>query len=79
LSLWAAAVSDSQAKMGKNPPFQVIEIPAYTLFNARLEKRISGVTLYIKGENLFDKVYFAEPGFPMKARTISAGCRLDVK
>lgn len=79
LSLWAAAVSVSEAKMGKNPPFQVIEIPAYTLLNARLEKRISGVTLYLKAENLLGKAYFAEPGFPMKARTISIGCRLDVK
>jgi outer membrane cobalamin receptor len=79
LSLWASAVSVSEAKMGKTPPFQVIEIPAYTLFNARLEKKISGVTLYVKGENLFNESYFAEPGFPMKARTISIGCRLDMK
>lgn len=78
LSIWNIAVSDSQARMGKNPPFDMIDIPGYVLLNARLEKQLGMVTLYLKAENLLDKDYFAEPGFPMKARTFSAGFRLDL-
>ncbi len=78
LTLWGAAVSSSQAKMGKNPPFDIVEIPAYSLLNACLEKRFAGIILYLKAENIFDKAYFSEPGFPMKAGMFSLGCRLDI-
>jgi iron complex outermembrane receptor protein len=78
LSIWNIAVSGSQARMGKYPPFDMIDIPGYVLLNARLEKQLGMVTLYVKAENLLDKDYFAEPGFPMKARTFSAGFRLDL-
>ena len=78
LSIWNMAVSASQARMGKNPPFDMIEIPGYVLLNARIEKQLGMVTLYVKAENLLDKDYFAEPGFPMRARTFSAGFRFDL-
>jgi len=78
LSIWSVAVSKSQARMGKEPPFDMIDIPGYMLLNARLEKQLGVVTLYVKAENLLDENYFAEPGFPMKARTFSAGFRLDL-
>jgi outer membrane receptor protein involved in Fe transport len=78
LTLWGTAVSSSQAKMGKEPPFDIVAIPAYSLLNVRIEKRFAGVILYLKAENLFDKAYFAEAGFPMKARMFSLGCRLDL-
>jgi hypothetical protein len=44
-----------------------------------LEKRLRMVTLYVKAENLLDKQYFTEPGYPMKARTFSAGFNVDIE
>jgi len=72
-SLWGVVVSESEVKMGNAPPFEVLEVPGYATFHARLEKQIGLVTLYVKGENLLDKEYYTEPGYPMKARTFSLG------
>jgi outer membrane receptor protein involved in Fe transport len=79
LSFWGMAVSHSQAKLGNAPPFTFIDIPGYVLLHARLAKQIGVFYLYVKGENLLDKAYFAEPGFPMKARTFMLGFGLDLK
>lgn len=79
LSFWGLAVSSSEAKLGSSPPFDVIEVPGYVLLNARLEKRLSMVTLYVKAENLLDKQYFTEPGYPMKARTFSVGFNVNIE
>lgn len=79
LSLWGMAVSRSQAKMGKNPPFEIVEIPGFAILNVRLEKRIGKLILYVKVENLMDNNYFSEPGYPMKARTLSFGFRFDIR
>lgn len=75
-SLWGMAVSNSTARLGKNPPFEMIEIPGYVTLNAALTKRIGVISLYIKGENLLNESYFAEPGYPMKSRTFMLGFRL---
>ena len=72
-SLWGVVVSESEVKMGKAPPFEVLQVPGYATFHARLEKKIGMVTLYVKGENILDKEYYTEPGYPMKARTFSLG------
>lgn len=73
--LWGLSVSKSQVKDGKEPPFDIIEVPGYTLINASLQKKIGPVVVYIKVENILDEVYFTEPGFPMKSRTISFGMK----
>jgi len=73
LSLWAMAATDSIARLGKQPPFTLLDIPGYAILNARIEKRLGDVTLYIKGENLLAAGYFSEPGFPMKGRAVSFG------
>ncbi len=75
LSLWGIATNESQAlifdkKSGTNSK---IAIDGYAVFNMRLEKRISMVTLFVSVENLFNKKYFTEPGFPMVARRLSLG------
>jgi iron complex outermembrane receptor protein len=75
LTLWGLSVGKSQVKDGKEPPFDIIEIPGYTLLNIIFQKRFGPVTFFIKAENLFDEIYFTEPGFPMKSRTISFGIR----
>lgn len=77
LDLWGMAISKSQVKMGKNPPFQYYQIPAYALIHARLAKKIGNFTVYARVENLLNKAYYSEPGFPMKARTFSVGFQWD--
>jgi iron complex outermembrane receptor protein len=79
LSFWGIAVSGSQAKLGNEPPFEIIDIPGYVLLHARLAKKIGVFSLYVKVENLLDKSYFAEPGFPMKARTFMLGFRMNLE
>lgn len=73
LFFWGLSVSRSQTKMGKQPPFDILEVPGYTLINASIEKKLGPVVLFVKVENLLDVAYFTEPGFPMKARTLSFG------
>ncbi len=73
LYIWGLSVTSSQAKIGKEPPFDIVDIPGYTLVNASLQKKLGPVILFIKVENLLDEVYFTEPGFPMKSRTFSFG------
>jgi outer membrane receptor protein involved in Fe transport len=75
LLLWGLSVSKSQVKDGKEPPFDIIEIPGYTLVNASLQKKFGPVVVFIKVENLLDEVYFTEPGFPMKSMTFSFGVK----
>ncbi|MGD2087615.1 MAG: hypothetical protein PVH61_15620 [Candidatus Aminicenantes bacterium] len=79
LSFWGIAVSGSQAKLGNEPPFEIIDIPGYVLLHARLAKQISVFSVYVKAENLLDEAYFAEPGFPMKARTFMLGFGMNLK
>jgi iron complex outermembrane receptor protein len=79
LSFWGTAVSSSQAKLGKKPPFDIVDIPGYVLLHARFEKKIGAFSVYLKAENLLDKAYFAEPGFPTKARTFMLGFCMDLK
>lgn len=79
LTVWALAASSSQASLGKAPPFQVIDIPAYATVNLRLEKRFKGFLLFLIGENLFDADYFTEPGFPMRARGVRFGAQVDLR
>ncbi|MBD3413700.1 MAG: TonB-dependent receptor [Candidatus Aminicenantes bacterium] len=73
-STWGIAVSKSQALFRDDQ----LNIPGYFLLNAALKKRFSGLTLYLKAENLLNVDYFTEPGFPMKARTFSLGVNLKI-
>ena len=73
LNLWGVGVSKSQVKVGKNPPFQYYEIPGYVTVHTKLTKTIGNFTIYAKVENILNKAYYSEPGFPMKSRTFSIG------
>lgn len=73
LTFWGTAASQSQVKLGKNPPFQVATIPGYVIISGKIDKAFGNFTLYLKVENLLDKAYFTEPGFPMRGRTASGG------
>lgn len=73
-STWGIAVSQSQALFSDDQ----LNIPGYFLLNATLKKRFSGIVLYLKAENLLNIDYFTEPGFPMKARTLSLGMNIKI-
>jgi len=73
-SCWGIYASDSQTVF-KNG---IIKIPSYFLLNARIQKQFGNFILYIKANNLFNNDYFTEPGFPMKARTITGGFKIRV-
>jgi len=74
-STWGLAVSKSQACFKGSS----LSIPGYFLWNASVKKKFSNTMIYMKIENLLDTHYFTEPGFPMKARTISMGINIRMK
>ena len=71
LSLWRLGVSRSEVNAGADS----FRIPGYFILNAILSKSFSNWTVFLKAENLFNKYYITEPGFPMKARTFIVGIK----
>lgn len=71
LSLWGLGVSRSEVNAGADS----FRIPGYFILNAILSKSFSHWTVFLKAENLFNKYYITEPGFPMKARTLIIGIK----
>jgi outer membrane receptor protein involved in Fe transport len=70
-TLWGLAVSSSEVKIFDD----IVRIPGYFVLNAVLSKSFSNFAIFIKGENLFNKYYVTEPGYPMRARTVSVGLK----
>jgi iron complex outermembrane receptor protein len=70
-TLWGLAVSSSEVKIFDD----IVKIPGYFVLNATLSKSFSNFNIFLKGENLFNKYYVTEPGYPMKARTVSVGLK----
>ena len=70
-TLWGLAVSNSEVKVFD----EIVKIPGYFVLNATLSKSFSNFTVFLKAENLFNKYYVTEPGYPMKARTVSVGLK----
>jgi len=56
----------------------ILNIPSYSLLNFSLKKEVNGIIIYLKGENLLNKEYYTEPGYPMKGRTISFGIKIKI-
>lgn len=73
LSLWGIGVSSSELLIG----YDVIRIPGYQILNGILFKSFSNFTIFIKAENLFNKYYITEPGYPMKGRTLTFGLKFS--
>jgi len=57
---------------------EIVKFPGYFVLNAVLSIRLSNYTVFLKGENLFDKYYVTEPGYPMKARTLALGFAINL-
>ncbi|MGB2763449.1 MAG: TonB-dependent receptor, partial [Candidatus Aminicenantaceae bacterium] len=73
-TLWGLAVTSSEVKIFND----IVKIPAYFVFNVVLSKSFSNFTIFLKGENLLNKYYITEPGYPMKARTIAVGLKFNL-
>ncbi|MFP4083047.1 MAG: TonB-dependent receptor plug domain-containing protein [Candidatus Aminicenantes bacterium] len=74
LSVWGLGVSSSQASMDE----QRTEVPGYFILNALLSRSFSCFSAFLKADNLFNKHYITEPGFPMKARTVVIGLKIKL-
>ena len=75
LTLWGVYASDSIYHSSSG----IVEVDPYAIFNAALERGFGKFSLYLKLENLLNNEYWSEPGWPMKARTISAGARFFIE
>ncbi len=73
-TLWGLAVGRSEMKIFN----EVVEVPAYLVLHAVLSRSFSTFTVFVRVENLLDRAYATEPGYPMKARTIAAGLRFNL-
>jgi iron complex outermembrane receptor protein len=70
-TMWGLAASSSEMKVFD----ELVKIPGYFVLNATLSKSFSNFTVFLKGENLFNKYYVTEPGYPMRGRTVSVGLK----
>jgi len=71
-SVWGVAASSSKILVsGTN-----VTAPGYVVANASFEKYFGAFSAYVKVDNLFDKAYVTEPGYPMVSRRFEAGFRV---
>lgn len=75
LTVWGIYASDSIYHSNNG----IVEVDPYAVVNAVLERAFGPVSIYLKVENLLDNEYWTEPGWPMKARTITAGARFFIE
>ena len=75
LTVWGIYASDSIYHSNAG----IVEVDPYAVVNAVLERAFGPVSVYLKVENLLDNEYWSEPGWPMKARTITAGARFFIE
>jgi outer membrane receptor protein involved in Fe transport len=75
LILWGVYASDSIYHSSSG----VVTVDPYAVFNATLERSFGKFSIYLKVENLLNNEYWTEPGWPVKARTISVGARFFVE
>lgn len=74
-SVWGLAASSSKILIsGTN-----VTAPGYVAANASFEKYFAAFSVYVKVDNLFDKAYVTEPGYPMASRRFEAGFRVRLE
>jgi outer membrane receptor protein involved in Fe transport len=71
VTLWGLAASRCQT-LNRN---DVVEAAGYFLANAGVARKFQDFELYAQVENLLDKGYVTEPGYPMPSRTFKLGLR----
>jgi iron complex outermembrane receptor protein len=75
LTFWGIYASDSIYHGSSG----LVSVNPYAVINAVLERGFGKFDLYLKVENLLNNDYWTEPGWPMKARTITAGMRFFIE
>jgi outer membrane receptor protein involved in Fe transport len=73
--LWGIYASDSVYTSSKGP----VTVDPYAVLNTALERGFGKFSLYVKVENLLNNEYWSEPGWPMKARTLTVGARFFIE
>ena len=73
-TLWGLAVSSSELKIRDD----TVKPPGYFILNVVLSRSFLNFTIFLKGENLFNKSYVTEPGYPMKGRTVAVGLKFSM-
>jgi outer membrane receptor protein involved in Fe transport len=71
LTVWGIYASDSIYHSNAG----IVVVDPYAVVNAALERSFGIFSLYLKAENLLNNEYWSEPGWPMKARTLTIGAR----
>jgi len=71
LTLWGIYASDAIYHSSTG----IVPVDSYAVVNAALERGFGRFSLYLKLENLLNNDYWSEPGWPMKARTLTVGAR----
>ena len=69
LAIWLIAASKAETVISN----ETVIIPAYATANLSVEKFFRAGSIFIKVENLFNKAYFTEPGYPISCRRIEIG------
>jgi len=74
-SVWGLAASSSKILIsGTN-----VTAAGYVVASASFEKYFGAFSVYVKLDNLFDKAYVTEPGYPMVSRRFEAGFRVRLE
>lgn len=71
LTVWGIYASDSIYHSNAG----IVEVDPYAVLNAALERSFGAFSLFLKVDNLLNNEYWSEPGWPMKARTLTIGAR----
>ena len=71
LTFWGIYASDSIYHSNTG----IVDVDPYAVVNAVLERAFGRFSLFLKVDNLLNNEYWSEPGWPMKARTITFGTR----
>ncbi|MGB9835445.1 MAG: TonB-dependent receptor plug domain-containing protein [Candidatus Saccharicenans sp.] len=69
LAFWLIGASQSKIFISQ----QDVNVPAYATANLTFEKLIGSGSFFLKIENLFNKTYFTEPGYPAPCRRVETG------
>jgi iron complex outermembrane receptor protein len=72
-TLWGLAVSGCEVRIFGDR----VKVPGYFVLNASLSRSFANFAAFLRVENLLNRYYTPEPGFPMKARTIVLGLKFN--
>ncbi|MCR4409486.1 MAG: TonB-dependent receptor [Candidatus Saccharicenans sp.] len=69
LAVWLIGASKAEIVISN----EMVNVPAYVTANLSFEKFFRSGSIFLKVENLFNRAYFTEPGYPVSSRRIEIG------